>query len=111
VDGIRERDAALLEACFAPDVSFRALIPPGLRERVGARETAELILRWFAGSTELDLEDASVEAIGDRLHIRYRFAGVEDGEPYVVEQQLYCVLVDGLIASADLLCSGFRPRL
>jgi ketosteroid isomerase-like protein len=43
------------------------------------------------------------------VHIAYRFAGVEEGEPYVVEQQLYCTVADGKITRADLLCSGFRP--
>ena len=48
--------------------------------------------------------------IGDRVHIAYRFEGVEDGEPYVVEQHLCCVLAGDVIEHADLLCSGFRPR-
>ena len=48
--------------------------------------------------------------VGDRLHISYRFEGVEEGKPYVVEHHLYCTLDEqGLIARADLLCSGFRP--
>jgi hypothetical protein len=68
------------------------LIPPGLRERTGAPETAALIAGWFGDSTELDLLDVRADEIGDRSHIAYRFAGVEDGEPYVVEQHLYCVV-------------------
>jgi hypothetical protein len=43
------------------------------------------------------------------LHISYRFAGVEDGEAYVVEQHLFCTTSNGKIVRADLLCSGFRP--
>jgi hypothetical protein len=35
---------------------------------------------------------------------------VEEGEPYVVQQELFCTLDDGKIAAADLLCSGFLPR-
>ncbi len=48
--------------------------------------------------------------VGDRLHISYRFTGVEDGEPYTVEQHLFCSVRGGKIERADLLCSGFRPR-
>jgi hypothetical protein len=44
------------------------------------------------------------------VHVAYRFEGVEEGEPYVVEQHLYGTVSDGKIERADLLCSGFRPR-
>jgi len=92
-------------------VELRALIPPGLRERSGATEAAALVAGWFADSTELDLVDSSAGEVGDRLHVSYRFEGVEEGEPYVVEHHLYCILDErGLIKRADLLCSGFRPR-
>jgi hypothetical protein len=65
-------------------VELRALIPPGLRERSGE--------------------------VGDRVHVSYRFEGVEEGEAYVVEHHLYCTRdARGLIERADLLCSGFRP--
>lgn len=109
VDAVAAQDATALVACFTPDATFRALIPPGLRERTGADEIAELIGSWFADSTELDLLDSRVETVGDRLHVAYRIRGVEDGAPYVVEQQLFCALDGGAIERADLLCSGFRP--
>lgn len=109
VRAIAERDEAALRDCFAADVEFRALIPPGLRERTGAGESASLMLQWFVDSTELQLLDSSSEEVGDRVHVSYRFDGVEEGEPYVVEQQLYCTVADGKIIRADLLCSGFRP--
>jgi SnoaL-like protein len=111
VAGIAAQDEAAIQACFADGAQFRALIPPGLRERAGAAETAARIAAWFGDSTELDLVETRAEEVGDRLHISYRFAGVEEGEPYVVEQHLFCVVGDGRIEKADLLCSGFRPRL
>jgi ketosteroid isomerase-like protein len=109
VEAIGARDRAALAACFAGDAQFRALIPPGLRERTGAGDAADLVVSWFADSTELELVAARAETVGDRLHLAYRFRGVEEGEPYVVEQQVYCAVTDGRIASASLLCSGFRP--
>jgi hypothetical protein len=91
-------------------VELRALIPPGLRERFGAADAAALVAGWFADSTELDLAGSEIGEVGDRLHISYRFEGVEEGEAYVVEHHLYCTLDErGLIQRADLLCSGFRP--
>jgi ketosteroid isomerase-like protein len=110
VAGIAARDASAIAACFTEDAQFRALIPPGLRERAGASEAATLIQGWFADSTELDLLELESEEIGDRSHIVYRFAGVEGGAPYIVEQHLYCTIKGEKIERADLLCSGFRPR-
>ena len=107
---VAAQDESGIAACFTPGVEFRALVPPGLRERIGAVDAANLVAGWFADSTELDLVASRTEKIGDRLHVAYRFEGVEDGDPYVVEQHLYCTLVGGLIDRADLLCSGFRPR-
>jgi hypothetical protein len=110
VDAVAAQDESAIAACFTPGVEFRALIPTGLRERTGAEDAAALVAGWFADSTELDLVDSRTEEVGDRLHVTYRFEGVEEGEPYVVEQHLYCTLADGAIERADLLCSGFRPR-
>jgi SnoaL-like domain len=109
VDAIAAQDATAIAACFAPDAEFRGLIPPGLRERSGAVETASLIAGWFTDSTELSLVAATTDEVEDRLHISYRFRGVEEGEPYLVEQHLYCSVDADRITHANLLCSGFRP--
>jgi ketosteroid isomerase-like protein len=111
VEAIAAQDTAAISTCFADDAEFRALIPPGLRERTGAPEVAELIAGWFADSTELELVNSEANEVGDRVHVAYRFKGVEEGEPYVVEQHLYGEVRDGKIERANLLCSGFRPRL
>jgi ketosteroid isomerase-like protein len=109
VAALAAQDEAALVECFVSDVEFRALIPRGLRERTGAAEAASLISQWFGDSTELHLLDSQSDEVGDRLHLMYRFEGVEAGEPYVVEQHLYCTIGAGKIMRADLLCSGFRP--
>ena len=111
VEAIAAQDTAAISTCFADDARFRALISPGLRERTGGVDVAALIAGWFADSTELALVDSAASEVGDRVHVAYRFEGVEEGEPYVVEQHLYGNVQDGKIAHADLLCSGFRPRL
>jgi len=109
VAAIGAQDASALSAVFTDDVQFRALTPPGLRERSGAYETASLIAAWYADSVVLEHVDTWAGDVGDRVHISYRFAGVEEGEPFVVQQHLFCSLRDGKIEQADLLCSGFRP--
>jgi ketosteroid isomerase-like protein len=109
VRAVATQDEVALRECFVPDAEFRALVPPGLRERKGAVEAAALFARWFADSTELDLLDSNADEVGDRLHISYRLAGVEEGAAYVVEHHLFCTISEGKIERADLLCSGFRP--
>jgi hypothetical protein len=105
VAGIAARDEDVIAACFAADAEFRALIPPGVRERKGAAEAAALIAAWFRDSTELDLVEKRADRVGDRIHISYRFVGVEEGQPYIVEQHLNCAVSDEKIQRADLLCS------
>ena len=109
VAGIAAQDQDAITACFADDVAFRALSPPGFRERTGAVETGALIAAWFGDATVLDLAETHATEVADRLRITYRFTGVENGEPFVVEQHLFCKVRDGRIEQADLLCSGFRP--
>jgi len=111
VEAVAAQDELAIAACLAPGVELRALLPPGLRERTGAEGAAALVAGWFADSTELDLIDSWAEEVGDRLHLAYRFEGIRNGDPYIVEQHLYCTVAGGVIERADLLCSGRRPRL
>jgi hypothetical protein len=111
VEALAAQDEAALATCFAHDVELRALVPPGFRERTGAADAAALIAGWLVDSTGLRLLESRTDEIADRLHIAYRFEGVEDGQPYVVEQSLYCSLGADAIERADLLCSGFRPTV
>ena len=108
IAAIAAQDEAAIAACFKADATFRALIPSGLRERSGSAEVASLIAAWFEDSTELELIDDKSGEVADRLHISYRFTGIEDGERYVVEQQMFCTVGEDTIERADLLCSGFR---
>ena len=62
VAGIAAQDEAAIAACFAEDARFRALSPPGLRERSGAAEVGALIAMWYGDSTVLDLT-------GPELHV------------------------------------------
>jgi hypothetical protein len=111
VEAVAAQDESAIAACLAPGVELRALLPPGLRERTGADEAAALVAGWFADSTELDLIESRAEEVGDRLHVAYRFEGIRNSEPYIVEQHLYCTVASGVIERADLLCSGRRPCL
>jgi hypothetical protein len=82
-----------------------------VREREGPDEIGALIASWYADSTELHLVESRTDDVGDRVHAGFRFEGIEAGEPYVVEQQLYGIVVEGRLEQAWLACSGFRPRV
>jgi len=63
VAGIAAQDEDAIAACFAADAAFRALIPPGLRERTAPHRPRR---SSFPGSgTELDLVDQHADAVGD----------------------------------------------
>ncbi len=110
VDALGRRDFAAVERQLAPDVRFRGLTPPALREADTAGGASEWLRTWFADATEFAVVASSVESFSDRLRISYRIEVVEDDEPSVMEQQGYCTIQDGRITSLDLVCSGNRPR-
>ena len=70
VAGIAAQDQAAIEACFSDDAQFRALIPPGFRERSGAAEASALIAAWFSDSTTLELGRTQAEMVRDRPLLR-----------------------------------------
>ena len=57
VRAVSTQNEDALAECFSPDVEFRALVPPGLRERTGARAAASLFTQWLGDSTDLQLVD------------------------------------------------------
>jgi len=111
VAALANRDFEKLEACFHPEVQFRALIPPGLRERNGSAEAAAQLKAWFSGADRMQLLQKEVYPLSERVHISYRLRELySDGETEVIEQHAFCDVREGLIESMDLLCSGFLPE-
>lgn len=106
---LRRQDWAALQSCFALNVQFRALTPPGLRGAGDADAAVGYLSRWFGDADQLVLVDSRIETVQDRLSISYRFRAHED-QWYVVEQRAYCNVSEGRIEGMDLLCSGFRPE-
>jgi len=105
---LRKQDWPELQSCFAANVQFRALVPPGVREGTDAASAAGYLSRWFGDADELILLASDIRQIEDRLSISYRFRVHED-QWYVVEQRAYCDVGEEGIERMDLLCSGFRP--
>jgi hypothetical protein len=99
-----------LAGLLDPTVQFRALIPYGLREANDRDSAAKYLQKWFGDADQLVLQSSEVELMHDRVHIAYRIREHED-KWYLVEQQAYCTIRDGLIKQIDLVCSGFRPEV
>ncbi len=99
-----------LEDFFQADVSFRALVPSGVREGIGPQATVAWLRGWFEEADLFDMQGMNVEMVSDRLHITYRIRLRKEGLMQVIEQQAYCVVVDGRVTVMNLLCSGFRPE-
>lgn len=105
------RDFDRLASLLDPSVEFRALTPRRAWEASGDAETLALFERWFDSQTVVDeIDDVSSHAVGDRMHLAYRFLGHDEDGPFVVEQQVYFTERDGRIDWMRMMCSGFRPR-
>jgi hypothetical protein len=95
---------------LAPNVFFRALIPPGARHANTAEGAAKAFRDWFGGADRYELLDAQFDAVGNRLHASYRLRVHEEGAAYLCEQQIYASAGEHGIERIDLLCSGFCPE-
>jgi len=109
VTALVERDFVKLEQTLCEDIRFRALVPPGFREREGAASARQLIQSWFGDVDIFDVQYLTVEAIGDCIHAGYRVRVREGGAWYLCEQHLFGQTSGGRIESLNLICSGFRP--
>ena len=92
-----------------PDVHSRLLSPNRFVTFDSADDLVVKFTQWFGECSNFTVEHSRIELVGDRMGIFYRFLLREQGQWFVVEQQLYCTLHDGRIAQLDLLCSGFQP--
>ena len=108
VGALVRQDWTAVEACFAADVEFRALVPSGWREAGDSASAVAQVRQWFEDSHQLLLLSADVEQVQDRTALRYRLQIYKD-RWYVLEQRAYFDAADGRIQCIDLLCSGFRP--
>lgn len=105
-----QRDFAGVEACFHPQARFRALIPPGLEEASDAPGAVRHLKEWFGGADHFEMMDAAVAAVFDRLRVTYRLRVHDEEGWWLFEQQAYCDVEAGRIASMDLLCTGPRSE-
>jgi TusA-related sulfurtransferase len=105
------QDFDRLEMLFAPQVRFRALLPPRTCEEKTAEAANGWLRRWFGKADTLQVLQSTADQVFDRLYLHYRLRTHDVANGWrVIEQQAYCDVQDGHIADMWLLCSGFRPN-
>ena len=112
LESLASRDFDGMARSLAPDVRFRALLPPRDVDVTGPEAALTEFRRWFGDDTErLELVGSTVEEVGARLYLRWRvrLSPTSDAATSrVVEQHAYATVGDG-IETLSLLCSGFFP--
>jgi len=109
-ESLAAQDFDRLEALFAPQVRFRALLPRRTCEEKTAEAATGWLRRWFGEADTLQVLQSTADQVFDRLHLAYRFRLHDTANGWrVIEQHAYCDVQDDHIADMWLLCSGFRP--
>ena len=113
LEALAARDFRLMATTLAPEVRFRAMLPPGAMDWEGPATVADVFGSWFGSAETFELVDATIGEIGGRLHMSWRLRvrpapfGIGEGW-HVIEQHVYADAGE-TIWSLDLLCSGFQP--
>ena len=102
------RDSGQLAAAVTDTVRLRALLPGGPIEEHGRDAVVARFASWFADMDSVDLVASAGETVADRLLVHYRLDLAQRGTRWALTQTSVCKVVDGRLATIDLLCSGFR---
>ena len=102
------RDSGQLAAAVTDTVRLRALLPGGPIEEHGRDAVVARFGRWFADMDTVDLVESAGQAIADRLLIHYRLDLAKRGTRWACTQTSICKVIDGRLATIDMLCSGVR---
>ena len=105
---VASRDRDLLAATLTDTVRLRALLPGGPVEAHGRDAVVDRFVGWFADMDAVELMESAGDEVADRLLIHYRLDLAQRGTHWACTQTSICKLVDGRLATIDLLCSGFR---
>jgi TusA-related sulfurtransferase len=110
LEALAAQNFGRLEALFAPQVRFRALLPPLTCEEKTAEAATGQLRDWFGEVDTLQVLQSTADQVFDRLHLAYRLRSHDTANGWqVIEQHAYCDVQDDHIADMWLLCSGFRP--
>jgi hypothetical protein len=102
------RDGGRLGATLTDTVRLRALLPGGPVESHGRAAVVARFAGWFAEFDTVELVSAAGEPVVDRLLVHYRLDVRRGPTRWICTQTLMCKTAGDLLATVDLLCSGFR---
>ena len=102
------RDGGRLGATLTDTVRLRALLPGGPVESHGRDAVVARFTGWFADFDTVELVSAAGEPVADRLLVHYRLGLCQGPTRWTCTQTLICKTDGDLLATVDLLCSGFR---
>jgi TusA-related sulfurtransferase len=109
IQAIAEDDLDKLTQFCIPAISSTLLTPNHLDTFHNSSDLVAKYHDWFDDYTNFHLEGNRVAQVGERLGIFYRLLLQNQGDWYMIEQQLYCNLKNGRVEKVRLLCSGFQP--
>lgn len=110
LSALTSRDFARLAACLAPSAQAHFFLPRGPEIRTGRDEIAARIEGWFAPAATFEVIGTSLEPIGSRHRLSWRFRVTRNGQPAeLIEQLAFVDVTPEGIAQIDMLCSGFIP--
>ena len=111
LEAIEALDFEALEACLAPDVWFRGLLPKRVQESNTSAELVAAFRGWF-DRPGARVESTAHHTMEGREHVRYRCRLLPRFAPdqfHVLEQTGYCRVRDGKISRLDIICTGHHP--
>ena len=107
---LTSRDFVGLAACLAPSAQAHFFLPRGPETRTGRDDIARRVEGWFAPASTFEVISSTMEPIGSRYRLTWRFRVIRNGDQAELIEQLAFVDVDSEgIAQIDMLCSGFLP--
>ena len=105
---VADRDSVQLAAAVTDAVRLRALLPGGPIEEHGRDAVVARFGGWFADMDTVELVESAGEVMADRFLIHYRLDLAQRDTHWACTHTSVCKIIDGRLATIDLLCSGFR---
>jgi hypothetical protein len=102
------RDSVQLAAAVTDTVRLRAFLPGGPIEEHGRDAVVARFGDWFADMDTVGLVESAGEAMADRFLVHYRLELTQRDTRWACTHTSICKIIDGRLATIDLLCSGFR---
>jgi TusA-related sulfurtransferase len=109
-ESIGGRNFAAAKRYLAENVRMRALLPGDVETSHGREAVAGQWEGWFGPAEPFQVIASSVEQVGDKFSIHFRFRLRRPGQDQetVIEQHLFITAPNGDVETIDLVCSGFR---